>query len=65
MDTNDNFIRNIDDYKNREIIPNLPTKFKSYDDYSKSKKFQTLTKKNKRMIKRLAEEEKKNVENVV
>ena len=58
--TSNAFVRNIDEYRSRELIPNLPKKFKSYDDYSKSTKFQTLAKKNKRIIERLAEEEKNN-----
>jgi hypothetical protein len=58
LDTSITFIRNIDEYKSRGLIPNLPKNFKSYDDYSKSKKFQSLTKKKKKMIRRLAENEK-------
>ncbi|RIA78963.1 hypothetical protein C1645_841512 [Glomus cerebriforme] len=59
LDTNNTFIRNIEEYKNRGLIPNLPKKFKSYDDYSKSNKFQSLSKKKKMIIERLAKEEKK------
>ncbi|GBB83268.1 hypothetical protein RclHR1_01000024 [Rhizophagus clarus] len=58
LDTNVTFVRSIDEYKSRGLIPSLPKNFKSYDDYSKSMRFQSLTKKKKSMIRKLAEKEK-------
>lgn len=57
LSTNVTFVRNINEYRSRGLIPKLPKSFKSYDDYTKSEKFQSLTKKKKKMIRRLAEKE--------
>ncbi|CAB4386528.1 uncharacterized protein OCT59_015374 [Rhizophagus irregularis] len=51
------FVRNLNEYRSRGLIPKLPKSFKSYDDYTKSEKFQSLTKKKKKIIRRLAEKE--------